>query len=143
MHKSITALAEAIPSAVVLSFDATNAYNSMPRQRVLAGVRARAPALLATAQAWLGQSTQHWYWGGHALAAPVLAASGVDQGCPLSPVFFALGLADSLDEIHAKLTELSPDVRVFSYLGDVHVVVPTLPLLRASSPQPLLGRGLK
>ena len=49
---------------------------------------------------------------------------GVDQGCPLSPALFAIGLADSLERIHASLQALAPTCRVFSYLDDIYVVVP-------------------
>ena len=48
----------------------------------------------------------------------------MDQGCPLSPAFFALALADCLESVQNHLATLSPTCRVFSYLDDVMVVVP-------------------
>jgi hypothetical protein len=50
---------------------------------------------------------------------------GVDQGCPLSPALFAIGIAGPLERINTKLARLSPTSRVFSYLDDVMVVVPS------------------
>ena len=55
MHKCISALTEANPRGVVLAFDCSNAYNNLPRQHILSGLRARAPALLRFARCWLGK----------------------------------------------------------------------------------------
>eukprot|EP00959_Pyramimonas_sp_CCMP1952_P124940 2611844-Pyramimonas_sp.AAC.1 len=49
-HKTTAALAEASPASVALSFDASNAFNSMPRRRVVDGAAARAPELRHAAQ---------------------------------------------------------------------------------------------
>jgi hypothetical protein len=75
--------------------------------------------------AWLCQRTTHLYWGEGSKGSPIHATSGVDQGCPLSPALFAIGLAASLERIQDKLAALSPDCRVFSYLDDVMVVIPS------------------
>ena len=61
----------------------------------------------------------------------VRATQGVDQGCPLSPGLFAIGLAPSLERIHAGLVQLSPECRVFSYLDDIMVVAPGVEAERA------------
>ena len=55
---------------------------------------------------------------------PVEATMGVDQGCPLSPALFAIGLAGPLSRIHSRLQAFSSTCRVYSYLDDVMVVVP-------------------
>jgi hypothetical protein len=52
------------------------------------------------------------------------ATAGVDQGCPLSPAFFAIGIADFLGNIHERLRQLNPRPWGFSYLDDIVVVVP-------------------
>jgi hypothetical protein len=124
VHKCITALTEACPTAAVLAFDASNAFNTLPRTQVLAAVRARAPALLPTVTAWLGRATTHTFWDSAGKGLPVHATTGVDQGCPLSPALFAIGIADALEVIHTRLLQLDGGARLFSYLDDIMVVVP-------------------
>ena len=54
----------------------------------------------------------------------VTATAGVDQGCPLSPLLFAIGLAEALQEISDQLVTLDASAELFAYLDDVVVVVP-------------------
>ena len=108
----------------MLKFDCSNAFNTMPRQLILDAVLSRAPALGPVAASWLGLATTHFFWGEGSQAGPVEATKGVDQGCPLSPALFAIGLAGSLERVNSRLSALSPSCRVFSYLDDVHVVLP-------------------
>ena len=125
VHKTLAALTEACPNGVVLSFDATNAFNSIPRSRVMDGVAARAPSLYHIVQAWLGANpTTHFFWNDADAATPIRAKRGVDRGCPLSPGLFAIALADALGDIAADLQRLSPECRVFSYLDDIMVFGP-------------------
>eukprot|EP00973_Karenia_brevis_P074081 10295698-Karenia_brevis.AAC.1 len=63
------------------------------------------------------------YWDKEGTCHPVPATRGVDQGCPLSPALFALGLADSLESIRGRLLALDPKAHVFAYLDDVVVVL--------------------
>jgi len=125
VHKAISALSCASPQDVVLKFDCTNAFNTMPRELILDAVRRRAPGLLPVVSSWLCRPTTHRFWGvDGAQGLPIRATRGVDQGCPLSPALFAIGLADALECIQSRLATLSPTCRVFSYLDDVMVVVP-------------------
>ena len=124
VHKCLTALAEGSPQAVVLAFDVQNAYNSVPRGVLLAAVARRAPALLPLAHAWLAQPTTHLYWDEGTSGHGVRAERGVDQGCPLSPAFFAIAIADALESVHSTLHARAPSARVFSYLDDIMVFVP-------------------
>jgi hypothetical protein len=56
VHKTLAALTEAFPQGVVLAFDATNAFNSVPRQRILDGAARLAPDLLPTALETLAET---------------------------------------------------------------------------------------
>ena len=46
VHKAISALSCASPQDVVLKFDCSNAFNTMPRELILASVQRRAPGLM-------------------------------------------------------------------------------------------------
>jgi len=125
VHKALSALTASSPSAVVLQFDCSNAFNTMPRQRIMDAVVARLPALAPVVGTWLAQTTTHLFWGEGREGKPIQATSGVDQGCPLSPALFAIGLADPLERIRARLSNLDGTCKVFSYLDDVMVVAPS------------------
>ncbi len=123
MHKCVSALADEDPRRVVVAFDACNAFGSMPRAKVWEGVLSRAPDLATTTAAWLGRTTEHVHWDERGRAVGISTTAGVDRGCPLSPLLFALGLAATLDDIATQLRALDGSARVFAYLDDVVVVV--------------------
>jgi len=112
VHKAISALSCASPLDVVLKFDCSNAYNSMPRRQILAAVQQRAPCLTPVVSAWLCRPTTHFFWGDGSKGLPIRATCGVDQGCPLSPALFAIGIADALERIQGRLVTLAPSARV-------------------------------
>ena len=100
-------------------------FDTTPRKLIMEAVCVRASALVPMVSAWLCQRTTHLYFGEGSKGSPIHATSGVDQGCPLSPALFVIGLAASLERMQDKLAALSPDCRVFSYLDDVMVVIPS------------------
>ena len=104
-------------SRVVIAFDCTNAFGSLPRQRVWDGTRTRLPELSRTVQSWLGGLTPHIMWDNAGQARSVTASAGVDQGCPLSPLLFALGLAGALQEVATRLATLRASAKVFGTPG--------------------------
>ena len=59
-----------------------------------------------------------------AKAHSIEAQEGVDQGCPLSPALFALGIASTLAHIDEQAKILDPRCRVFAFLDDIQVVAP-------------------
>ena len=119
VHKTVSALSCAFPGHVVLKFDCSNAFNTMPRRHLLNSVQSRAPCLVPIVSRWLCQPTTHFYWGEERKGQPIVATKGVDQGCPLSPALFATGLAESLERIQSHLAAKSPTCRVFSYLDEL------------------------
>ena len=97
-----------------LVFDASNAFGTLPRQQVWEGVRSWIPELDGVARAWLRNPTTHVFWDAEGMAHPLVASSGVDQGCPLSLLLFSLGLAASVDAISAQLRGLDGSLKVFA-----------------------------
>ena len=57
-------------------------------------------------------------------ASPVEAAGGMDQWCPLSPAFVAVGIASALEAIVGKLEAFDSWCRLFSYLDHVMFLAP-------------------
>ena len=73
-------------------------------------------------------------------ARGIRATRGVDQGCPLSPVFFATLLAAPLEQLQQTLQARDPRARVLSYLDDIYVVVqPDLVAATVASAQDLFA----
>ena len=93
---------------VVLKGDYSNAFNSLDRATFLRRLAEVAPKTLAYATQAYGQSSL-LFFGQHRLDS----ASGVQQGDPLGPLLFSLG-------IHELATSLSSELNVW-YLDDVTV----------------------
>ena len=114
----VSAAVRSSPTVAVLQVDWRNPYNEVRRSSVLSAVADRAPSLLPFAA---------WSYGGHsplhvcgAPSGPPLLASrtGVRQGDPIGPLFFALTLQPALEAVQAA----HPDVAVVAYADDVFLV---------------------
>jgi len=122
VQKLLSATAEARPSAVFLALDFKNAYNSIARARICEAVAAITPGLGPFVRTLCRAETRHWFFD-PAGAHVVSAVSGVDQGCPLSPVLFAIGIAPTLASLQQELRAKDPEALVVSYLDDIYVVI--------------------
>ena len=123
LHKTLTLLAELRPDALFIKLDMRNAYNSMLRSAILDAVALRAPQLLRLAATLCPPLTGHVWYDAEGRGRRVTAERGVDQGCPLSPPLFAIGLAPTLEQIRAELRAVDPQAHVLSFLDDVHLVI--------------------
>ena len=90
------AMSEARPAAVWVPLDASNAFNSLWRSHVRAAVSATVPALAAYARSSLDRRSRDWYQTADGGYRELTAEEGVDHGAPLSPAFFAVGVAGPL-----------------------------------------------
>ena len=112
-------------------------FNSVLRSQVLEAVRRRLNDVLPVATTLCGHRARHWFFdaaGGN----PVRSERGVDQGCPLSPAFFACAIADALAALESHLRESDPQARVLAYLDDVHIVISA-----SAAPAALVAAGAR
>ena len=110
------------PQLTVVSLDASAAYDGISRASVLRELRdvPEASLLLPFACLWLGRTwTYVWQQGDR--TRRLYQGEGVEQGDPLSPAFFSLGLRAALCSLQG---DLRPDwgERVLAYLDDVTIL---------------------
>ena len=89
----VQARCAADPRLTVVSLDAAAAYDGMSRQTVLRELKEvpEASALLPFVRLWLGR-TSTYCWQQGARTRHLQQGEGVEQGDPLSPALFSLGL---------------------------------------------------
>ena len=111
------------PNLTVVSLDASAAYDGISRQSILQELRsllAAAAALLAFAGLWLGRPSS-FVWHQGATTRHLRQAEGVEQGDPLSPALFCLGLQRALTDLQRDLREDLGE-RVLAYFDDVTIL---------------------
>src|SRR5690606_35398389 len=101
---------------VVQSIDFSNAFNSIDRVSIYRSVEERIPQLLDFFR-WSSGSVSPLFVGDDLVCN---SASGVRQGDPLGPAFFALGIQPLLHNIADEF----PQVNVVAYLDDVYLMGP-------------------
>ncbi len=130
LHRRLCTVANARPGVWILAVDLSDAFSSLSRDRIKQAVRDKVPELSALAEAWLPTSTQHVAGGGSGRTCLVEQRYGVDQGCPMSPGFFALGTADDLQLGRAAVRrrDAAGDCGAFLddtyFMGQAHGVFP-------------------
>jgi hypothetical protein len=106
-----------------MSFDASNAFNSLNRGAIRRIAGGRVAHLRRIANAVYSAKTTHLWWDEEGTCHEVEAEAGTDQGCPLSPAFFSLTLAPALGDLTAQLRALDPEAQVLAYLDDLYIVI--------------------
>lgn len=96
---AIRAGIEADPDCVTVQLDWTNAFNTVPRDVLLAAIAKRQPSLLPFASWSYGQASRLYVEGAPPDTPPVMSECGVRQGDPLGPLYFALALQDPLERM--------------------------------------------
>ena len=100
--------AKLAPGEILLKVDIANAYNTISREACLEGVEKFCPDLLRWAK-WCLNGSSHVYFGSHTIPC----TTGVQQGDPLAPLLFAVGL-------HAIIERLQtlPGIKQMWFLDD-------------------------
>ena len=106
----------------VVSLDASAAYDGISRQTILHELRhlPEAAALLPFARLWLGRPSS-FVWQQGPVSRSISQAEGVEQGDPLSPALFCLGLRPALQALQQEIREDLGE-RILAYLDDVTIL---------------------
>jgi len=108
----------------VLQIDFANAFNTIRRGAIWQGIQTHMP-----------QITQFFLWAYHGpaplwtrLGRPLgHVSTGVRQGDPLGPLYFAMGIQQLLE----RVATAHPTVRLAAYLDDVHLFGSTIDTMEA------------
>jgi len=99
------------PTNAVVSIDFANAFNTIDRNAILSEVNSKCPLLENWFGMCYGKPSKLLVRGRH----PIMSERGVQQGDPLGPLFFALGLQPALSKAAAE------GCCVMAYLDDVYI----------------------
>ena len=129
---------------MVMALDVINAFNSMSHTHIMDEVARKFLKLLDTASLVLSQAQKHYLYDGDGKAHTVSAASGVDQGDPLSAVLFMIGMIRVMLAVNRR----TPDphiARFAAYVDDWLIVVRTagIPGFMAVAEEELAKVGLQ
>ena len=121
LARTLQATTESDPLATIVSIDGMSAYDHVSRRSMLAGLR-RSPALaeaLPFVRQFYGVASTYLWEDANGHAHEVGQAEGGEQGDPLMPGLFALGLHPALVALRARLR---PGEALYAYLDDVYLV---------------------
>lgn len=104
----------------VLSLDFKNAFNALRRRNISAGILRHAPEFFKLARLSYGTPTALIMYDG----TVIQSAEGVRQGDPLGPLFFSLGIRDTLQGLRDTIQQTQPRDQppiLVAYLDDVYI----------------------
>jgi len=117
------ALADSLPKTYrhLVSLDFSNAFNTVDRRELAAGLRNFAPALYRAGRWIYGSPAQLAVTGADGAVDVLESSQGVRQGDPFGPLFFSVAVRRTLDDL---VRYLGPDRLLLAYLDDVYVLSP-------------------
>ena len=117
----IRAATDMDPTLTILSVDEMSAYDLMRRQAMLSKLarRPKLRGLLPFVRMSYGQPSRYYWRDAEGNRHEVKQGEGGEQGDPLMPALFALGLHDTLEAVKAQML---PGEHLFAYLDDVYIL---------------------
>jgi hypothetical protein len=117
------ALADDLPKTYrhLVSLDFTNAFNTVDRRELAAGLRNSAPALYRAGRWIYGSPAQLAVTGADGVVDILESSQGVQQGDPFGPLLFSVAVRRTLDDL---VRHLGPDRLLLVYLDNVYVLSP-------------------
>ena len=114
-------LTQTSPAVTVLSVDGVGAYDHVSRLAMLQALRDTPDAcrVLPYVRLWYSTPSAYVWIDGNNCPHRVTQAEGGEQGDPLMPALFSLGMHRALTALQ---TELQPGERVFAFLDDLYIV---------------------
>ena len=114
-------LTQTSPAMTVLSVDGVGAYDHVSRLAMLQALRDTPDAcrVLPYVRLWYSTPSTYVWIDGNNCPHRVTQAEGGEQGDPLMPALFSLGMHRALTALQ---TELQPGERVFAFLDDLYIV---------------------
>ena len=123
LYKSIQARLAEHPHSMVLAVDFEAAFQNLDRSAICRAVAKHAPWYEEAFKAWYCGAAQHILYDDAGKCHTIFADRGVDQGCPLGALLFALTLRDAADAVLKHARELDPAAALYMYLDDGYLVV--------------------
>ena len=121
MHRVLAPLAANPPGSVVCGLDRRDALTAIRRDAVIAECNRADARLGVVAEAWLNQDTEHVILA-DGVSEVVHQRVGLDQGCPLSPGFFAVATAGALRRVREAMQAVDPLAAVVAFLDDTYLL---------------------
>ena len=122
LAKKLRVQSELRPEAVFLKVDLGSAFQRLERGPALAATAAVVPDLAPALLAWYGSRTTHLWKNSAGEYRELACTRGFDQGCPLAAATFSIAQWSVLQPWLAKVRQLDPDTKLYSYLDDTYVV---------------------
>ena len=107
-------------SHTIVALDASNAFNTANRQKMMDELAIHYPMLLPFFWNWYGYPAPLWYFRENGLPFTIMSLEGIQQGDPAGPFLFSLGLRPTLLNIQSQ----QPEGLVAAYLDDISLGAP-------------------
>ena len=116
---ALQAICDSEPNATVVSIDGIGAFDLISRRSMLQGLFEVAPEAVPFCRQYYGSPSSYIWQDEHGVSHTIVQGEGGEQGDPLMPMLFALGVHAALCAIQSHL---QADERVFAYLDDIFLV---------------------